>query len=45
VTASIAGENDLFPRIGTGNPQADLVLGGGLPANSINIVMGQAGTG
>jgi circadian clock protein KaiC len=36
---------DVFPRIGTGNAQADLVLGGGLPANSINIVMGQPGTG
>jgi len=45
VTTSIGGENDLFPRISTGNPQADLVLGGGLPANSINIVMGQPGTG
>ena len=42
---SIGGENDLFPRIGTGSPQADLVLGGGLPANSINIIMGQPGTG
>ena len=37
--------DDVFPRIGTGNAQADLVLGGGLPANSINIVMGQPGTG
>ena len=45
MTAPITGENGLFPRIGTGNPQADLVLGGGLPANSINIVMGQPGTG
>lgn len=38
-------DEDLFPRISTGNEQADLVLGGGLPANSINIVMGQPGTG
>jgi circadian clock protein KaiC len=45
VTTSITGENDLFPRISTGNSQADEVLGGGLPANSINIVMGQPGTG
>jgi circadian clock protein KaiC len=43
--SSIDGENELFPRISTGNPQADLVLGGGLPTNSINIVMGQPGTG
>jgi circadian clock protein KaiC len=45
IAASIEGENDLFSRIGTGNAQADIVLGGGLPANSINIVMGQPGTG
>ncbi len=37
--------DDLFQRISTGNPQADLVLGGGYPANSINIVMGQPGAG
>ncbi|HEY7860659.1 MAG: RAD55 family ATPase [Gemmatimonadales bacterium] len=36
---------DLFPRVHSGNPQADEVLGGGFPANSINIVMGQPGTG
>src|SRR5678810_288052 len=34
-----------WPRIGTGNPQADEILGGGFPRNSINIVMGQPGTG
>ncbi len=32
-------------RVSTGNPQADEILGGGFPANSINIVMGQPGTG
>jgi circadian clock protein KaiC len=32
-------------RISTGNPEADLVLGGGFPANSINILMGEPGTG
>ena len=32
-------------RIPSGNPQADLILGGGFPSNSINIVMGQPGTG
>ena len=36
---------DPFPRISTGNPQADEILGGGFPSNSINIVMGQPGTG
>ena len=35
----------LHPRIGTGNPQADAILGGGFPTNSINIVMGEPGTG
>jgi circadian clock protein KaiC len=36
---------DGFARVQTGNPQADDILGGGFPANSINIVMGQPGTG
>jgi len=34
-----------FRRISTGNPQADEILGGGFPANSINIIMGQPGVG
>jgi circadian clock protein KaiC len=34
-----------FPRISTGNQQADEILCGGFPANSINIIMGQPGTG
>jgi circadian clock protein KaiC len=34
-----------FPRIHTGNPLTDDVLGGGFPRNSINIVMGDPGTG
>jgi circadian clock protein KaiC len=33
------------PRVQTGNPQADSILGGGFPENSINIVMGDPGTG
>jgi len=44
VPESVPGD-DLFPRIKTGNPQADEILGGGFPCNSINIVMGQPGTG
>lgn len=32
-------------RITTGNPEADLVLGGGFLVNSINILMGEPGTG
>ena len=32
-------------RISTGNPQADAILWGGFPKNSINVVMGQPGTG
>ena len=39
------GGQDLQARIQSGNPQADEILGGGFPANSINIVMGQPGTG
>jgi circadian clock protein KaiC len=34
-----------FPRVSTGNVEADQILGGGFPCNSINIVMGQPGTG
>jgi len=32
-------------RVPTGNPQADEILGGGFPVNSINVVMGHPGTG
>jgi circadian clock protein KaiC len=32
-------------RLSTGNPQLDQILGGGFPQNSLNIVMGQPGTG
>jgi circadian clock protein KaiC len=32
-------------RVRTGNPQADEILGGGFPTDSINVVMGQPGTG
>jgi circadian clock protein KaiC len=32
-------------RVSTGNPEADLILHGGFLANSINIVMGEPGTG
>ena len=40
-----ADEDSDFPRIRTGNPQADDILGGGFPRNSINILMGDPGTG
>lgn len=40
-----AVEVESVTRILTGNRQADEILGGGFPANSINIVMGQPGTG
>jgi circadian clock protein KaiC len=36
---------DTIPRLESGNRQADEILGGGFPCNSINIVMGQPGTG
>jgi len=32
-------------RITTGSPGADQILGGGFPANSINVIMGAPGTG
>jgi circadian clock protein KaiC len=35
----------MIQRIATGNVKADEILGGGFPKNSINIVMGQPGTG
>ena len=34
-----------LPRISSGNAQLDAILGGGFPANSINIVMGEPGSG
>ena len=37
--------SDGLRRVTTGNPSADSILGGGFPANSINIVMGAPGTG
>lgn len=36
---------DPSPRIGTGNAEADYILGGGFPTNSINIIMGHPGSG
>jgi circadian clock protein KaiC len=45
MTEIAAPTTDLFPRINTGSDQADEVLCGGFPANSINILMGQPGTG
>jgi circadian clock protein KaiC len=45
VSALADDKAELFPRLSTGNPQADMVLGGGFPSNSINIVMGQPGAG
>src|SRR4051794_14263023 len=32
-------------RITTGNAQLDAILGGGFPANSINVLMGEPGSG
>ena len=42
---STEGGDDGDVRVQSGNPQADQILGGGFPRNSINIVMGQPGTG
>jgi circadian clock protein KaiC len=38
-------DDGTFSRVQSGNPQADAILGGGFPRNSINIVMGDPGTG
>jgi circadian clock protein KaiC len=38
-------EPNPLARIRTGNAQADEILGGGFPTDSINVVMGQPGTG
>ncbi len=35
----------MINRVSTGNPQADEILCGGFPSNSINIIMGEPGTG
>jgi circadian clock protein KaiC len=32
-------------RVSTGNPDLDMILGGGFPRNSINVVMGAPGSG
>jgi len=42
---SAASNGARFPRIKSGNPQADEILGGGFPSHSINILMGPPGTG
>src|SRR3954464_8667888 len=34
-----------LPRLTTGNGELDLILDGGFPANSINILMGEPGSG
>jgi circadian clock protein KaiC len=41
----MSAPNHAPERISSGNPQADAVLGGGFPLNSINILMGEPGTG
>ena len=32
-------------RVSTGNREADMILGGGFVSNSINVIMGEPGTG
>src|SRR5688500_13396710 len=36
---------DVNDRMSSGNAEADHILGGGFPANSINIIMGHPGSG
>lgn len=45
MTTSDPTPTEDFPRISTGNREIDEILGGGFPANSLNIIMGQPGTG
>jgi circadian clock protein KaiC len=42
--AESSGEDPL-ERLSSGNREADYILGGGFPANSINIIMGHPGSG
>jgi circadian clock protein KaiC len=39
------GERLPLTRLATGNAELDRILGGGFPTNSLNVVMGQPGTG
>ena len=39
------GTTPALPRLTTGSDQLDDILGGGFPANSLNIVMGEPGSG
>ncbi|CAN5895029.1 ATPase domain-containing protein [soil metagenome] len=39
------GDGNEIERLTSGNPEADYILGGGFPANSINIIMGHPGSG
>src|SRR4051794_27735758 len=43
--AGRAIEDDSLERLSSGNHEADYILGGGFPMNSINIVMGHPGSG
>src|SRR5215213_2281251 len=38
-------DHETIERMSSGNREADYILGGGFPANSINIVMGHPGSG
>ncbi len=44
ITSEHLRQNPL-PRVSSGNAQLDAILGGGFPTNSINIIMGEPGSG
>jgi circadian clock protein KaiC len=44
-TLQTAVDPPSLPRLTTGNAELDEILGGGFPANSINILMGEPGNG
>src|SRR5687768_1522952 len=45
LTGASEASAETTERLSAGNKEADYILGGGFPANSINIVMGHPGSG
>ena len=45
MTHELTSDPPEAPRIPCGNLEADEILGGGFPENSLNVIMGMPGTG
>lgn len=43
--ADMASDRPVLARLSTGNAELDIIMGGGFPAHSINILMGEPGSG